>query len=263
MWLNSGGFDLQLAQGSLSNPGGTAWEYLMGNERPDGPATSHAMSAGQAEIKADIHPYQPVPHTAVEIDRMRTLGAMAKGRKIMISEIGTGCAVNLPRFARHYEQMGAEYSDDARYYRDKLDQFLVDWKKWNLDRIWTRPEDYFLASELNMLKLRREAGNALRAIPIWPAITSALPDSDFNGIGLLNSFREFKPGVVDLQADLTSPVRWCLFAEPVNVYSGSTVKLDALLSNLDALRRRISGARGSHRARRSPGVRGTTHTGCT
>ncbi len=53
---------------------------------------------------------------------------------------------------------------------------------------------------------------------------------------MLNSFREFKPGVVDLQADLTSPVRWCLFTEPVNVYSGSTVKLAALLSNLDALR---------------------------
>jgi hypothetical protein len=237
VWLNSGGFDLQLSQGSLSNPGATDWEHLIGNERPNGPATSHAMTAGQTEIKADIHPYQPVPHTAVEIDRMRTLGAMANGRKIMITEIGTGCAVNLPRFARHYEQMGAEYADDARYYRDKLDQFLADWKKWNLGRIWTRPEDYFLASELNMLKLRRETGNALRANPhLAGHYFCAVPDSDFNGVGLLNSFREFKPGVVDLQADLTSPVRWCLFAEPVNMYSGATMKLEALLSNLDALR---------------------------
>jgi hypothetical protein len=237
VWLNNGGFDLQLSQGSLSNPGSTAWEHLMGNERPNGPATSYAMAAGQAEIKADIHPYQPVPHTAVEIDRMRTLGAMAKGRKIMITEIGTGCAVNLPRFARHYEQMGAEYADDARYYRDKLDQFLADWKKWNLGRIWARPEDYFVASELNMLKLRRETGNALRANPhLAGHYFCAVPDSDFNGVGLLNAFREIKPGAIDLQTDLASPLRWCLFAEPVNVYSGSTVKLEALLSNLDVLR---------------------------
>ena len=31
-------------------------------------------------------------------------------------------------------------------------------------------------------------------------------------------------------------MRWCLFTEPVNLYSGSTVKLAAVLSNLDALR---------------------------
>jgi hypothetical protein len=195
------------------------------------------MSAGQAEIKADIHPYQPVPHTAVEIERMRTLGARAKGRKIMITEIGTGCAVNLPRFARHYEQMGAETADDARYYRDKLEQFLADWQKWDLGRIWGRPEDYFTDSERNMVKLRREAGNALRANPhLAGTYVCALPDSDFNGIGLLNSFREFKPGVVDLQTDLTAPVRWCLFAEPATLYAGASVKLEAVLSNLDALR---------------------------
>jgi hypothetical protein len=237
VWLNSGGFDMQLAQGSVSNPGSTGWEYLLGNERPDGPVTSHAMSGGQAEIKADIHPYQPVPHTAVEIERMRTLGARANGRKIMITEIGTGCAVNLPRFARHYEQMGAESADDARYYRDKLEQFLADWQTWDLGRIWPRPEDYFSDSERNMVRLRRETGNALRANPyLAGSYFCALPDSDFNGIGLLNSFREYKPGVVDLQADLTAPLRWCLFAEPAAVYRGGTLKLEAVLSNLDALR---------------------------
>ena len=91
----------------------------------------------------------------------------------MITEIGTGCAVNLPQFARHYEQMGAEQADDAVYYRDKLDQFLADWNKWDLGRIWTRPEDYFTDSERNMIKLRRETGNALRAIRTWPVITFA------------------------------------------------------------------------------------------
>ena len=241
VWLNSGAFDLQFGQGSLSNPGTTEWQCLMGSEAPGMPGSANwadygAMLDNQGDIKADIHPYQPVPHTAAEIERMRTLGKVAPpGRKIMITEIGTGCAVNLPQFARHYEQMGAEQADDAVYYRDKLDQFLADWNKWDLGRIWTRPEDYFTDSERNMIKLRRETGNALRQSAPGGLLLLRLPDSDFNGVGLLNSFREFKPGVVELQNDLTSPVRWCLFAEPVNVYSGSTVKLEALLSNLDVL----------------------------
>jgi hypothetical protein len=154
----------------------------------------------------------------------------------MVTEIGTGCAVNLPRYASHYEQMGATHADDARYYRDKHDHFMADWKQWNLRRIWSQPEDFFLNSERNMLKLRRETGNALRANPhLAGYYFCALTDSDFDGIGLLNSFREIKPGAIELQQDLTAPVRWCLFAEPANVYSGASVKLEALLSDLDAL----------------------------
>jgi len=249
-WLNSGGFDLDLSQGSLSNPGAKEWQHLMGNENPDGPKIPFtwpayvAMVGGTAPAKADLHPYQSIPHTAAEIERMRTLGSTAPGRKIVISEIGTGCAVNLPRFARLYEQMGATHSEDARYYRARLDEFLTDWKAWKLDRIWTRPEDFFVASERNMLKLRRETGNALRANPhLAGYLFCAGPDSDFNGVGLLNLFREYKPGVVELQNDLTAPVRWSLFAEPVNLYSGSTVKLEAVLSNLDVL------PPGNHQAR--------------
>lgn len=241
VWLGSGGFDMQFSQGSLSNPGAMEWQHLMGSETPGGPGLSYSADYGrmltnQAPVKADIHPYQPVPHTAAEIERMRNFGVQAKDRKIMVTEIGTGCAVNLPRYARHYEQMGATHADDARYYRDKHDHFMADWKQWNLGCIWSQPEDFFLNSERNMLKLRRETGNALRANPhLAGYYFCALTDSDFDGIGLLNSFREIKPGAIELQQDLTAPVRWCLFAEPANVYSGASVKLEALLSDLDAL----------------------------
>ena len=75
--------------------------------------------------------------------------------------------------------MGRRIRGRCRYYRDKLDQFLADWKKWNLDRIWTRPEDYFAESERNMVKLRRETGNALRANPhLAGYYFCAVPDSD-------------------------------------------------------------------------------------
>ena len=241
--LNAGGFDMQFGQASVSNPGATDWQFLMGAEAPGKPGYANwwqdfgAMSGNQFAIKGDMHVYPLVPYTATEIQLMRRLGERAEGRKIVISEIGSACAVNLPRFARHYEHMGAENAEDARYYRDKLDQFMADWKKWDLGRIWTTPEDYFTDSERNMVKVRRVAGNALRSNPFLAGhYFCALVDSDFNGVGLLNNFREFKPGVVDLQADLTAPVRWCLFAEPVSIFNGGKVKLEAVLSNFDALR---------------------------
>jgi hypothetical protein len=215
----------------------------MGSEETNGPVLTFGGEYGlmldnRAPLKADIHPYQSVPHTATEITRMRTLGRLAPpGRKIVISEIGTACAANLPRFLRYFEQWDAEHAADAAYYRDKLDKFLADWKNWKLDRIWTRPEDYFTDSERNMVKLRWETGNALRANPYlagyyFCVVAEAGPD----GVGLLNNFREIKPGVFDLEADLTHPVRWSLFAEPVNIYSGGKLKLEAILSNLDAMR---------------------------
>jgi hypothetical protein len=241
--LNSGGHDMQFGQGSISNPGAKEWQFLMGSEASGKSgyvnywADFGSMMGNNFDIKADIHAYQSVPFTVAEIQRMRTLGARAKGRKIIISEIGTAGALNLPRFARHYEQMGAEYADDARFYREKLDQFLADWKKWDLGRVWTRPEDYFTDSGRNMVRLCRETGNALRANPHLAGYTfCALTGSGYDGDGMLNDFRELLPSVVELQNDLTSPVRWCLFAEPVSIYRGGKLKLEAILSNLDALR---------------------------
>jgi hypothetical protein len=243
VFLNSGGFDMKFNQGSVSNPGSMEWQCLMGSEQPDGPVLTFGGEYGlmldnRAPVKAFIHPYQAVPHTITEITRMRTLGKLAPPeRKIVIDEIGTGCAANLPRFMRYFEQWGAEHAADAKYYRDKLGLFMTDWKNWKLDRIWTRPEDYFTDSERNMVKLRWETGNALRANPhLAGYYFCVVPESGPDGTGLLNNFREFKPGVFDLQADITHPVRWSLFAEPVNIYNGGKLKLEAVLSDLDALR---------------------------
>ena len=64
----------------------------MGSEAPDGPtqninANMWLMLDNKGPVKADIHPYQNVPHTTAEIDRMRTLGQQAGDKKILISEM--------------------------------------------------------------------------------------------------------------------------------------------------------------------------------
>ena len=54
--------------------------------------------------------------------------------------------------------------------------------------------------------------------------------------GVWTTFRELKPGTTDAIFDVWAPVRWCLFAEPLNVYRHAPVKLEAVLVNEDALK---------------------------
>jgi hypothetical protein len=55
------------------------------------------------------------------------------------------------------------------------------------------------------------------------------------GEGLWTTFREMKPGTADALCDGFAPLRWCLFAEPVNVYRRTPVRLEARLANEDVL----------------------------
>lgn len=198
--------------GSLSNPGSAVWEDLLD----------------------DTHPYQRVPHTASVIRTLRTLGGGA--RPMFVSEYGVGSAVDLPRVARWYEQLGKTEAEDARFYRDKLDRFLADYQRWHLDDCFARPEDFFAASHKSMAADRLYGLNALRANPnvVAHSVTGTV-DQGMSGEGLFTTFRELKPGTVDALFEAWAPLRLCLFAEPVQAYRGGKVRLEAVLANEDAL----------------------------
>jgi hypothetical protein len=239
VFLSSGRWDGDYRIGSLSNPGSLRWESPL----------------------RDVHAYPKVPHTAETIQMMRTLGrnlpdAQAapvdgivkplfpaedavdmKDVPVLLSEYGTGGAIDLTRYARHYEQLEAEGAEDACYYRDKLDKFMVDWQRWELSDCWARPEDFFAESDRTMAALRLVGENALRANPnLVGHLFCAIVDSDFDGVGVLNAFRELKRGATDVMVDVWAPLRWCLFVEPIQVYRGAKVQLEAVLANEDVLR---------------------------
>ncbi len=210
----------EVAIGSLSNPGSAVWEDVLG----------------------DQHPYQRVPHTAGVIRTLRTLSA---GRQpVFLSEYGIGSAVDLVRAARHYERLGKEEAEDAKFYRAQLDRFMADWERWKLSEAFVRPEDFFQASNARMAAQRLLGLNAIRANPnvVGYSLTGTV-DQGMTGEGLWTTFREFKPGTFDAVADGFAPLRWCLFVEPVNVYRKTPVKLEAVLADEDAL------APGKHPAR--------------
>ncbi len=199
--------------GSVSNPGAMQWQNLL----------------------SDQHIYPRVPHTADIIQSLRK--ASGGDIPLFVSEYGIGSAMDLWRTTRHFERLGKTDVEDARFYRDRLEHYLADYRAWKLADTFARPEDFFIDSQRKMAGQRSLGLSALRSNPnvIGYSLTG-MNDHVSCGEGLTTTFRELKPGTVDAMFEGWAPLKWCLFAEPANVYRGATVTLDAVLANEDAMR---------------------------
>ncbi len=198
--------------GSLANPGSVEWE----------------------DVVADQHNYPRVPQTVATIQDLRNL--TGGNLPVFLSEYGIGSAVDLWRVTRHFERLGKTEVEDAQFYRDKLDRYLADWKRWKLDELYARPEDFFSESLRKMAGQRTLGLNAIRSNPnIVGYSLTGMNDHVSCGEGLTTTFRELKPGTVDAMFEGFAPLRLCLFAEPANVYRGMRIRFEAVLANEDAL----------------------------
>ena len=211
--LNSGRFDNDNEIGSLSNPGSYAWE----------------------DVLDDRHQYQRVPHTAKEINTLRNLGTVEK--HYFVSEYGVGSGQNLSRMVRLYQQHNATDGEAYGIIRGYLHRFLDDWNRWKLNHAFIDPDDFFTQSLAHMGAQRKLGWSAIRANPNMAghSMTGTVDGDSVNAEGLTTIFRELKPGTVDALFDSLAPLRLCLFAEPANLYSGSSVSLEVVLANEDVL----------------------------
>lgn len=199
--------------GSLSNPGSSQWEDLLG----------------------DQHYYPRVPHRELEIARLRSIAI--NGKPHLLSEYGIGSGVDYTRFLRQCEQYGYEGAERYDAMKGALDTFLADWNRLKLEDTFASPEDFFRQCVAREAEMKTMGINALRSNPNLVGYgMTGLNDPLEYGEGFITNFRELKPGVTDAIFDGFYPVRWCTFAEPVNAYRGSKVLLEAVLSNQDAAR---------------------------
>ena len=198
--------------GALSNPGSTEWE----------------------DVLSDLHPYQKVPQTAEIIRDLRTLNA-GEG-PVFMSEGGTGSGIDLANIIRRYEQLDAEHTEDAAWYRPMMEQFMKDWDRWHLEDTFASPEDFFSGGIARMAEQRTIDLDCIRSNPlcVGHSMTGTV-DEGHAGEGVVTIFRDLKPGATDALYYGWYPLRWCLFAEPVQVYRGNTVHLEAVLVNDDVL----------------------------
>jgi hypothetical protein len=212
--LSSGRWDKDWSLDSLSRPGSRTWDTQLG----------------------DIHNYLPVPHRAAELSWLRGDDGQWKDGPTILSEYGIASALDLPTFARNYERLGATRTMDALYYRTQLDKFMADWRRWRLDEVFGRPEDYFKACLVANAEQRRLGMNAIRANPHLVGYSmTALHDEVSCGEGPITFFRDLKPGAVDAIRTGFAPLKWNLFVEPWHVYQGGSVHAEVSLANEDAL----------------------------
>ncbi len=199
--------------GSLSNPGSRVWE----------------------DVLADKHPYQPCPHTAEVIRTLRTIGG--GGRPLFISEYGFGSANHLLHLSGHYAQADVGYAFDRKLLDESLRKFSADWERWKLAEIFGNMENYFRQCVAMEAGGRLLGTSAIRAnTNVVAHSLTACHDTVMAAEGVITSFREPKPGVFDAMWDAWSPLRFCVFAEPVQAFRGNPVRIEVVLVNEDVLK---------------------------
>lgn len=199
--------------GSLSNPGSKEWE----------------------DVLADKHPYQGCPHTASIIHTLRTIDG--GGRPLFISEYGFGSANNLFHLLGHYHQAEAGYAYDRQALEGYFRKFSDDWGRWELADVFGNVENYFRQCVAMEAGGRLLGTSAIRSNPnVISHSLTACHDTVMASEGLITSFREPKPGVFDAMADAWSPLRLCMFAEPVQAVRGGSTHVEVVLVNEDVLK---------------------------
>lgn len=242
--LGSGRFDEELGIGSLSNPGGTAWEHVWGVERPGAPRAEPRPPSGNwsgfpppgyVGGAGDAHVYPQMPLTPTAIDFMKRLGADSK--PVFLSEYGIGSQQNVISEWRNWEQTGAPPLEEGAFLRDQAEKFEADWRRLGFDDVYAFPEDMLSESQRLHSRQRAFAFDLIRANPRLAGYNlTGMLDHALTGEGLWTFFRQWKPGAFDAVAEGWAALRWCLLADPTHAYVGRAVTLEASLANEGALK---------------------------
>ncbi len=231
--LNSGRFDCDLGIGSVANPGSAEWQLLLGAEGVK-PAKALTTIYPSCVGSGDAHIYPQVPHSPEAINLLQTYGI--GHNPFFLSEYGVASPVDLIRVVRQYEQRGKGSCGEALFYQAALEKFQADWKRWNMDSLFGRPEEFFAAAQARVASQRLLGINAVRANPRCNGYNlTGTVDQGYSGEGLTTPFRELKPGTSDALFEALAPLRLCTFVEPYHVYRDANLRLRIVLANEDRL----------------------------
>ena len=233
--LGSGRWDRQWSIGSACNPGSSVWQPVWGADGADADKLAQGFG-GYISKAGDAHFYPETPQTKKSDEVLRGMGSDT--RPVFLSEYGIGSQMNVINEWRHFEQAGARSGlEDGSWYREQSEAFIADWKRLGFDSVYPFPEDMLRESQRLNAQQRTIGFNCVRSNPqLCGYNLTGMLDHAMTGEGLWTYWREWKPGVFDAVRDGWSPLRWCLFAEPLHLYKGRKVKVEAVLANEDVLK---------------------------
>lgn len=230
--VNSGRHDGIFDAGGLSNPESDTWDVKT-EEFVDIHMYIEQDPAAVKVMRGALHNYAHMPMFFGE--RSQEM----KNAAFMATEWGNASAVDYPAALRNFTRLGMlDNNDEADYYKQCYSYFLDDWKYYEMEDLWTDPDNYFYNAQKFWLVYRSIQETATRSNPkvIGSAACILAGDQGIGqGDGVCNSFREEKPGAFEAMKHLNDDVRWCVMTEPYNISSGQAIKIEALLTNLDVL----------------------------
>jgi hypothetical protein len=238
--LNSGRWDCDLKTASASNPGSTTWDAYLGGE---GPAASAASGGLGDESNAyrnpggagDVHVYQRYPTTWSFIEAFAELGRNTK--PVFVSEGGLGSSFNAIRADRKMREAGApDNVPPWRWIAKGVEGLRQTWPKHHLETLYPSIEDMLIDSELNAARQRELMFSIIRANPrISGYSLTSLTDFGGQAEGVMDGFREFKPGHLAVLQAGWAKLRWCLLVNPMHVYADRPFRIKVALASEDAL----------------------------
>lgn len=244
---SSGRWDCQLDVGSVCNPGSSEWQFEWGEEAPGKAAMplepkhkaffspEFDFPGGLFEKMGDIHVYPIVPHSQENNALVRSVGA--NSRPVFLSEFGMGSLFDAIRLLRQYEQMGVR-SDlvEVTYVSAIVERLEADWARFGMEGTYPFAAEFLRDSQRLQSRMRTLTFDLLRSNAQFCGYNlTGMLDHAYTGEGLWTFYREWKPEIAETLQDGWSPLRWCLFVNPMHIYSGRPFEVEGVLANEDVL----------------------------
>jgi hypothetical protein len=237
--MSSGRWDEQFRTGSASNPGSPTWNVYLGGEDPVKPVSTGDFP--DEEVGAfhsgtgDAHIYNVYPTSWKFVT---AFAALARDTKpFFLSEAGIGSTYNSLREEQKMVEAGAPPGAYAwNWIRVDVGGLKRTWSAYGLGETYPSIEDMLLDSERSASRERALLFSAVRGNPKVNGYNlTSLNDAWGAGEGVMNNFREFKAGMLETLQEGWAPLRWCLFVNPMNAYTGAPIHIRVALANEDAL----------------------------
>ena len=235
--LSSGRFDNDFKTGSLSNPGSPTWDVYMGGEDPVTPKPTGALTelGAYKNGTGDAHVYPFYPLSWSFLTSFSKVGQDTK--PFFLSEYGVSSAYNpLPEEIEMKRLQIPDWVYSWYWVKRGSDGMKRTWATYGLDATYPNMNDMMVDSDLSAVRQRNLSFSVIRGNPKINGynLTSI---QEFWGAseGVMDNFRNFKPGHLEMLRAGWAPLRWCLFVNPTTAYADQPLTLRISLANEDVL----------------------------
>jgi hypothetical protein len=235
--LSSGRWDENFKTASVSNAGSNSWDVYLGGEDPVNPQPTGnfkemgAYHSGTGD--AHIYPTYPLSWRFVtdfaKLDRAN--------HPFLLSESGIGSSYDAIGEKRELEKAHAPDTAIAwTWINPAIDGIRRTWSTYDLNATYPVIEQMFVDSALEASRQRELIFNIVRSNPKVNGYSlTSLEDFWGAAEGVMDNFREFKPGHLEVLRAGWAPMRWCLYVNPINTYSDRPIHIRVALANEDVL----------------------------